>query len=135
MKIHPKRLLGYFALVAVMLLTGVYFTVRGPSYTELKESCYDALAKSPRSETLDAWMEANHIGGRHSAVGDDDKDHFVSYLGMPTETVDKAVACTSFQTEVRGGLLSRHMVYGYFLFSADGTLVDSRIRDIYFGLM
>ena len=129
---------GDLALVtAVALLTGVYFIIRGPSYTELRESCYGALAKSPRSETLDAWLKANRISASHRTIQSDEsfKEFYVSDLGIPAESVDKAVTCTSFQIyDIRGGLLSVHTVYGYFLFSADGSLVDSHMYDIYYGM-
>ena len=139
MKMHPKMRWGCVALVIVAVLVGGFVltdSAPAPSYPELKASCDDALSKSPRSETLDAWMNANHISSRRRTepLEDSFKDMLVSN-GISNAAVNRAATCTYFEgLHVRGGFPYRHVAYGYFVFSADGSLIDYSIHDICYGM-
>ena len=128
-----------FGVLALCILLVIGTVVTGNtstkhSYPELKASCDMALAGSPTQATLDAWMNANHIVSWQQLEPLDDslKSTLVSY-GISKTVADSAASCTLFDTDVSGSGLSRHVAYGYFLFSADGSLIDSNLHQMNYG--
>lgn len=134
----PPILRWICAVVAlgVLLVGGCILTDRTPSYPELKASCDSALSKSPDSAALDAWLNKNQISAK-SVPGPLDewiKGILVSN-GISSADANRAASCTYFESlHVRGGFLSSHVAYGYFVFSGDGSLIDYSIHSIQYGM-
>ncbi len=142
--IYPKLRWSRVAFViGAIIIAGVIayprligFSSDVPTYGELKASCDDFLSKSPRADALDAWMRTNQIVPqyRRTPLEQSFKDILV-YNGLQTENVNKAATCTYFETRrVQGRFLSSHAVYGYFIFDADGALIEYSMHDIYYGM-
>ena len=124
------------AALGVLLVGGCILTDDTAPYSELKASCEDALTKSPRSAALDTWLGANHISSQRVAGPLDEsfKGILVSN-GISSSNANRAASCTYFESlRVRGGFLSKHVAYGYFVFTAEGSLLDYNIHDIYYGM-
>ncbi len=122
--------------LVVLLVGGCILTDSTPSYPELKASCDAALSKSPKSSTLDAWLNENHITPMRTTgpPRESIKGVLVSN-GISSIDVDRAESCTYFESlHVRGGFLSTHVAYGYFVFDSKGSLIDYNIHDIYYGM-
>ena len=105
-----------------------------PSYPELKASCDDALSKSPNSAALDKWLNANQISPQRVSGPLDERFKEIPVSnGISSADANRAASCTCFESRhVRGGFLSSHVAYGYFVFSVDGGLIDYSLHDIYF---
>lgn len=127
MKILRKFVFALGGVLACAVLALKIAQLGLHSYSEIKTSCDEAMAKSPNAETLEEWMD--EIGIPETARG--------SY-GNPEQKLrdplKKAVSCKYFQINVRGGYLSRHVCYGYFYLSANGEVVDYTIYSIYYGM-
>lgn len=137
MKIPTKIRWVCVALVlGALLVGGIALRNSTPSYPELKSSCDEALSRSPRSETLEAWLNANQIAYRQQPgpFEDSGKGHLVA-SGISSAAANRAATCIRFGgLDVRGGFLSRHVAYGCFVFSEDGSLIEYSIHDIYYGM-
>ena len=137
MKIHPiLRWICAVVALGVLLVSGCILTDSTPSYPELKASCDDALSKSPNSAALDTWLNVNQISAKRVSGPPDEwfKGILVSN-GISSADANRAASCTYFESlDVRGGFLSTHVAYGYFVFTADGSLIDYNIHDIYYGM-
>ncbi len=134
----PRIVRWICATVALgaLLVGGCILTDSTPSYPELKTSCDDVLTKSPRSAALDTWLEANRISSNRVAAPLDEsfKGILVSN-GISRADANRAASCTYFESlHVRGGFLSSHVAYGYFVFAADGGLIDYSLHDIHYGM-
>lgn len=134
----PPILRWICAIVALgmLLVGGCILTDSTPSYPELKASCDDVLSKSPNSAALDTWLNANRISTQRVAgpLEESFKGILVSN-GISSADANRAVSCTYFESlRVRGGFLSSHVAYGYFVFSDDGSLIDYSIHDIHYGM-
>ena len=124
------------AVLGVLLVGGCILTDDTPTYSELKASCDEVLSKSPNSAALDTWLKANRISSQRVAGPLDEsfKGILVSN-GISGSNAKRAASCTYFDgLHVRGGLLSTHVAYGYFVFASDGSLIDHSIHDIYYGM-
>ena len=130
----PWICLALLMALGVLLVGGVVPTGQTPSYPELKASCDDVLSKSPQSSALDKWLDANRIPSQRVAGPLDEsfKEILVSN-GISSADADGAASCTYFESlHVRGGFLSTHVAYGYFVFNVDGSLLDYSIHDIHY---
>jgi hypothetical protein len=122
-------------LVAILFVGLVALPDKHPSYSELKASCDSALSKSPHSETLDAWMSSYQISPhRHIAPLDESFKNILVSNGISQRAVDNAASCTYFEQRVQGGVLSRHVCYGYFVFASGGALIEYSVHDIFYGM-
>lgn len=124
------------AVLGALLVGACILTDDTPSYSKLKASCEDALTKSPRSAALDKWLNANRISARRvtGPLDESFKGILVSN-GISGTDANRAASCTYFEgLRVRGGFLSTHVAYGYFVFASDGTLIDHSIHGIYYGM-
>ena len=119
-----------------LLIGGVSSTGKTHSYPELKASCDDALKKSPNSAALDTWLNVNQIPVQRVTGSLDESLKWVLVSnGISSAAANRAASCTYFESlHVRGGFLSTHVAYGYFVFTADGSLLDYNIHDIYYGM-
>lgn len=133
----PKtRWLCAALLLGILLVGGAKLDDSTPSYAELKARCDEALSNSPRSESLDVWLNANRISSHRKEAPFERlfADMLVSN-GIPATAVNRAATCTYFESlHVPGGFFSTHVAYWYFVFSADGSLIDYTIHDIYYGM-
>ena len=122
--------------LGVLLVGGCVLTDRTPSYPDLKASCDDVLSKTPQSSALDTWLNSNHISAqRRSAPLDESFKGILVSNGISSSDANRAASCTYFESlHVRGGLLSTHVAYGYFVFSADGILIDYSLHGIHYGM-
>lgn len=137
MKISRKlRWVCVVLVLGLLIIGGVILTDGTASYLELKESCDGTLSKSPSSDTLDAWMKANQIPSeRRSGPLDDSFKQILVANGIPKTAATDAASCTYFESlHVRGGFLSTHVAYGYFTFASDGSLIEYKMHDIYYGM-
>ena len=103
--------IGIFVCVGLWV---VYMTST-LSYSEVKAGCELAISADSSFRSLEVWL----------------REHDIEYLktySVQTQTLE-------FETEVRGGLLSAHMVYGTFTFAKDGSHLDHTIHDIYYGIL
>ncbi len=137
MKKLLKRLWISLALVVALgflLIGGVKSTGKTHSYPQLKASCDDALSKSPTSSALDTWLHVNQISPRRmTGPLDESFKGILVANGISSADANRAASCTYFGSlHVRGGFLSTHVAYGYFVFSADGALIDYSLHDIYY---
>lgn len=129
----PANLGWICASLLLGFLGGFAVGDKTPSYGELKASCADAIKMSPRLENMEVWLTANQIPTKQQPA------HLfketLARNGAPETVADEASICIYFSGfPVRGGLFSRHVVYGYFFFSDDGSLVDHFMYDIYYGM-
>jgi hypothetical protein len=132
MKTTPNMRWIFVALV-LGALGGVVLSDRTPSYPQLKASCGEALLMSPRIENVEVWLTANQIPTMQRP------GHLLKNVlvdnGVSAAAVDEITTCIYFSGfPVRGGIFSRHVVYGYFFFSRDGSLIEHVMYDIYYGM-
>jgi hypothetical protein len=128
--------LALMMALGVLLVGGVVSNGKTLSYPELKASCDDVLSKSPQSAALDTWLDANRISSHRVAEPlDESFRRILVSNGISSANANKAASCIYFESlRVRGGFLSTHVAYGYFVFTADGSLLDYNIHDIYYGM-
>ena len=104
------------------------------SYNQLRESCALALREAQRIETVKAWLKANKfpyqlkktppIRTAYGETLDDVLLYNLWQLGLQRDDVERSESYISFgEFPVRWG----GGVRGYFLFSADGALIDYRL--------
>lgn len=137
MKIPPiLRLICAAVALGVLLVGGCILTDSKPSYPELKASCDDALSKSPTSATLETWLNMNRISPqRLTGPFNESFKRILVSNGISVADADRAASCTYFGSlHVRGGVLSSHVAYGYFVFTSDGGLIDYSIHSIQYGM-
>ena len=136
MKIPPiLRWIGAAVALGVLLVGGCILTDSKPSYPELKASCDDVLSKSPTSAALDTWLNMNRISPqRLTGPLDESFKRILVSNGISVADADRAASCTYFDLHVRGGVLSSHVAYGYFVFTSDGALNNYSIHSIQYGM-
>jgi hypothetical protein len=131
-----KIFLGCLATIVVILFVGINPSANNhPSYSELKKSCDTALSQSPDTKTVDKWMKKYQLKPQrwNDPIDKSFRDILIT-SGISKSAVDKGFTCTSFEQRVRGGFLSRHVCYGYFVFDSEGLLIEYKIYDIFYGM-
>ena len=131
-----KVVLG-IAMTLVILFIGVNVGVAlcDPAFPKLKASCDNALRKTPNTETLDQWLKANGIPfQRREGPLYGDFQNILIQEGIPLADLHRSSSCTYFESLHVRGFFARHVAYGYFLFAADGSLINYHISDISYGM-
>ena len=128
---------GFIIASGAALIYGCFFQMgcSKPSSSYLRESCEAAVNANPRVEGIKAWLDANKISyrdektppignGYQGSLTDEPPLYNLWQLGIRRNDVERSASYISFEEfPVRWGCGA----CGYFLFSADGTLIDYRL--------
>jgi hypothetical protein len=127
-----KRFIMALVVVCIVLLVCSVF-LGPPSVSKLEKGCAVALEKSPSAETLEAWLVKSRIRyQKREAPYDEMFKEVLEYNGITRAELEQSKSCIYFENvPVRGGFLARHLAYGYFVFSADGSSISHTMHDGY----
>jgi hypothetical protein len=136
MKILQKIIFTIVGVILFAILALVISDFRNPSYSQIKLSCEEAIAKSPHSKTLEEWMNQSNIpkSRRGDGILNEETRELAISQGRLRDPTNKAVSYKYFQITVRGGYIARHVCYGYFYISTEGDIIDYDIYDINYGM-
>jgi hypothetical protein len=134
-RIRPlgAKLFLFVTLGSCVIVLVSIFLLRSQSFAQLKAGCATAMQQTPPLEALETWLHKNNIpySERRADYDASFKDILVSN-GISRSNVERSNSCLFFEhVPVRGGFLARHEAFGYFVFSADGTLIGYNLFDAY----
>ena len=123
-------------VIAIIACVGVWigYIENTLSYSEVKAGCEFAISEDSPVDSLEAWLQEKDIDYLKTDYPLSLEKRY-SVDGIESEIVQSKVHTLEFQVEVRGGLLSAHIVYGTFTFSRDGSYYEHTIDDTYYGIL